>query len=508
MPDYMFLLESRLSPEQRAAMMRVQELSAALGLNVYLTGGTVRDLITGASLRDLDFTVEGNPSRIVRELEKGGAKIVSEDEKLRHAEVIFAGDCDGSIAAARDDYYVRPGTRPEIRWSTIMEDLRRRDFSLNAIAISLNPASRGLLLDPTNGLSDIERGEVRALTIHSFTNQPVRLLRVLRYAARMGFKLESRTQEWFDLAIERDLQHTIEQEDAGTELRAVSREERPAVVLKAWEQHDLLETIHPVLARRHPNYDEIARLMKVREDLFTAGLRPRLETPMLLAILGRLKEREQRSVLSKAGYRSAEADTVLEFEEKALGAQKELIGRKTKAPVDAYRFLEKLALDQMAYLLAESRNSGALSKIRAYLHKWRPIRSALPAVANELEALGFPRGQKFDAIVEQVFAMQLTGRGKTPEERVKILRKLSGIKEAPKKKDKEKKLAKAAEKHHKANGATPGGKPEHAADTGKKFAPKQPHKAAAAAARHAGKTGARRSHGKRPVAAKKSRGRK
>src|SRR5438034_4507773 len=74
MPDYMFLLESRLSPEQRAAMMRVQELSAALGFNVYLTGGTVRDLITGASLRDLDFTVEGNPSRIARELEKGDRK--------------------------------------------------------------------------------------------------------------------------------------------------------------------------------------------------------------------------------------------------------------------------------------------------------------------------------------------------------------------------------------------------------------------------------------------------
>jgi hypothetical protein len=104
--------------------------------------------------------------------------------------------------------------------------------------------------------------------------------------------------------------------------------------------------------------------------------------------------------------------------------------------------------------------------------------------------------------------MQLTGKGKTPEDRVKILRKLSGIKEAPKKKDREKKPAKAAEKHHKANGATPGGKPEHAADTGKKVAPKQPNKAAAAAVRHAGKAGARRGHGKRSVAAKKSRGRK
>src|SRR6266567_1315489 len=345
MPDYMFLLESRLSPEQRAVMLRVQELSAALGFNVYLTGGTVRDLVTGASLRDLDFTVEGNPSRIAHELEKGGAKILSEDEKYRQVEVLFAGDCEGSISAARDDHYVRPGTRPEIRWSTIMEDLRRRDFSLNAIAISLNPASRGLLLDPTNGLSDIERAEVRALTIHSFTNQPVRLLRVLRFAARMGFKIEQRTQEWFDLAIERDLQRTIEPEDAGSELRAVAREERPSVVLKAWEEHDLLEAISPVLAKKHPDYEAISRLMKVREDLFTAGFRPRLATPMLLAIVGRLKDREQANVLAKAGFRSAEADAVLSFEQQAREAQKELVGRKMNAPIDAYRFLEKLPLE-------------------------------------------------------------------------------------------------------------------------------------------------------------------
>src|ERR1700681_16455 len=354
MPDYMFLLESRLSPEQRAVLTRVQELSAAMGFNVYLTGGTVRDLVTGASLRDLDFTVEGNPSKIARELEKGGAKVLVEDEKFRQIEILFAGDCDGSISAARDDHYVRPGTRPEIRWSTIMEDLRRRDFSLNSIAISLNPASRGLLLDPTNGLSDIERGEVRALTIHSFTNQPVRLLRVLRFSSRMGFKLEQRTQEWFDLAIERELHKTIAPEDAGEELRALAREERPTVVLKAWEQHDLLEAVNPNLAKRHPDYDAITKLMKVREDLFTAGFRPRLASPMLLAILGKLKDREQGGVLSKAGYRSTEIDLALGFAERALESQKELIGKKMNAPIDAYQFLEQMPLDQIAYLLAES----------------------------------------------------------------------------------------------------------------------------------------------------------
>ena len=447
MPDYMFLLESRLSPEQRAAMLRIQELAAAMGYNVYLTGGTVRDLITGATLRDLDFTVEGNPSKIARELEKGGAKVLSEDEKLRHVEILFAGDVEGSISAARDEYYVRPGTRPDIRWSTIMEDLRRRDFSLNAIAISLNPASRGLLLDPTNGLSDIEHGEVRALTIHSFTNQPVRLLRALRFAARMGFKLESRTQEWFNLAIERELQKTITPEDAGGELRALAREERPHLILKEWDEHDLLELVHPLIAKKHPDYDAISRLIKVRDELFMAGFRPRLASPMMLAILGKLKDRELGHVLSKLGFRSAELEQVEEFPEEALEVQKELTGKKTKTAFEAYQYIEKSPLEIVAYLLAESNNSAAVSKLKAFLHKWRPIRQGLPVVANELEAIGMPRGPKFDAVIDQVFAAQLNGRGKTPEEREKMLRKLSGIKEVPKKKEKEKKGAKGAEKH-------------------------------------------------------------
>lgn len=445
MPDYMFLLESRLSPEQRAAMLRIQELAAAMGYNVYLTGGTVRDLITGATLRDLDFTVEGNPSKMARELEKGGAKVLFEDEKFRHIEILFAGDVDGSIAAARDEYYVRPGTRPEIRWSTIMEDLRRRDFSLNAIAISLNPASRGLLLDPTNGLSDIEHGEIRALTIHSFTNQPVRLLRALRFAARMGFKLESRTQEWFNLAIERELQKTITPEDAGEEMRALAREERPHLILKEWDENDLLELVHPLLAKKHPDYEAISRLIKVRDELFMAGFRPRLATPMMLAILGRLKDREVGHLLSKLGFRSAEIALVEEFPDKALEVQKDLAGKKAKTPIEAYRYIEKLPLDIVAYLLAESNNSAALSKLKAYLHKWRPIRQALPAVGNELEAIGMPRGPKFDHVVDEVFAAQLNGRGKTPEAREKMLRKLSGIKEPPKKK--EKKAAKGSDRH-------------------------------------------------------------
>lgn len=466
MPDYMYMLESRLSAEQRAAMMRVQELAAAASANVYLTGGAVRDLISGAPIRDLDFTIEGNPSRLVRELEKGGAQIVFEDERLRQVEMIFAGDCDGSLSAARDNVYARPGTTPEIRWSTIMEDLRCRDFSLNAIAISLNPASRGLLLDPTNGLSDIlENREIRALSIHSFTNQPVRLLRALRFATRMGFKLENRTAEWFSLAFDRDLQHEIPAEDAGAELRAVGREDKPVPILKAWESRDLLGTFHPQLARRHPHYDALQRLTKVRDDLVSAGLRPRLQWAAISAILGRLKSRERSAALSRMGFRSAEAASTLGLEEAAAKAQKMLASRKTAAPGDAYRFLEKLPLDQMAFLLAESSNSKALGKIRNYIHKWRPLRQELPNVETELAGLGMSRGPAFAKVIEQLFQQQLVGKGRNPIDRVKLLRRLSGIKEPPKKKVKEEKKKPASKfaqraAARKAEGsAAPVGKP-------------------------------------------------
>src|ERR1700722_6545353 len=405
MPDYMFQLESRLSPEQRAAMVRIQELAAESEANLYLVGGAVRDMISGMSVRRLLFRCEGNPSRILRELEKGGAKTIIENDTLRCFELILPGEVDASISAAREEVYARPGAKFEVRFSTIMEDLRRRDFSINAIAISLNANSRGLLLDPTNGLADLERREIRALSIHSFTNQPVRLLRVLRYAARMGFKMDSRTSESFRLALERKLQETVPQEDAGGELRQLAREEKPVAVLKAWESESLLEALHPLLAKRHPDYDAITRVTRVREDLVAAGFRPRLFAPVTAAILGRLKDRERSTVLNHMSLRAAEQRAVDNLEEDALKVVKLLSGPKTASVRDAYAFLEKTPLDFLGYILAESSNGKAVGKIKSYLNKWKPLRQGLPGVAVELEALGLEHGPKFDKVVEDFFQL-------------------------------------------------------------------------------------------------------
>lgn len=437
MPDYMYLLESRLSPEQRAVMERVQELAHAQDLNVYLTGGAVRDLISGMPIRDLDFTVEGNPAKMVRELEKGGAKTVWESEKIRHHEVIFAGDVDGSISAAREDHYERPGVKPEYRFSSIMEDLKRRDLGINAIAISLNTQSRGLLLDPMNGLADLEKQEVRVLSIHAFTNQPIRLMRTLRYAARMNFKVEPRTQEWFDLAMERELLKRIESGDVGHEVRAMARDDNPSATLKLWESHEMLELIHPGLQKRKPDYDSLNKLAKVRSNLYGSGLRPRLHLAVTYYTLGRLKDREAKSALRSMEYRSAEIEAIDELVPETQKVLKVLKSAKTNAAKDAYYYLASLRAEVVAFIETEMPNPRVLSKIRNYLQKWRPLRMASPA--GELEALGVERGQKFDKVIDQFFELQLRGKGKTPEDRTKILKNLAGIKDEPKKPEKGKK---------------------------------------------------------------------
>ena len=468
MPDYMYLLESRLTPEQRAVMERVQELSRAQDVNVYLTGGAVRDLISGMPIRDLDFTVEGNPVKMVRELEKGGAAVVWESEKLRHHEVIFAGDVDGSISGAREDHYERPGVKPDYRFSSIMEDLKRRDIGINAIAISLNTQSRGLLLDPMNGLADLEKQEIRVLSIHAFTNQPIRLMRTLRYAARMNFKMEPRTQEWFDLAMERGLVDRIESGDVGHELRAMARDDNAAATLKQWESHEMLELIHPSLQKRKPDYDSLNKLARVRSNLYGAGLRPRLHLAVTYYTLGRLKDREASSALRNLEYRAAEIDALDKLVPETQKVLKMLKSPKTNAPKDAYYYLASVHPEALAFIETEMPNSKALSKIRNYLQKWRPLRMASPA--GELEALGVERGPKFDKVIDQFFEMQLRGKGKTPEDRTKILKNLAGIKDEPKKPEKVKK-EKKGDKEAAASAEVKGKAKSQPATAGKTAAP-------------------------------------
>ncbi len=190
MADYIYTMELRLTPNQQKGVTLVQDIARAAGMNVYLTGGAVRDIISGFPIRDLDFTVQGNPLKLQKDFERVGAIIGGADDDTNTLYVTLPGSVRAEVSMARTERYEKTGKPPVITPGTLIEDLRRRDFTVNAMALSLNPGSRGLLMDPYNGAADIEAKLLRVLNNYAFVEDPSRLLRASRLSAR--FQLAAR----------------------------------------------------------------------------------------------------------------------------------------------------------------------------------------------------------------------------------------------------------------------------------------------------------------------------
>jgi len=193
MSDYIYMLESHLSPDQNRVVEDVQAAALQANLNVFLTGGAMSDMLAGFRIRDLDFVVEGPALKLAKAVcDRTGAKLISSDEHRKSAELVFANGVTAQIAMSRQEKHTRAGAKPQVSAATIQDDLRGRDFTCNAIALSLNKASRGLLLDPMNGLADIGRREIRSVNPYGFYDDPSRILRLARFRVRLGFGVEER----------------------------------------------------------------------------------------------------------------------------------------------------------------------------------------------------------------------------------------------------------------------------------------------------------------------------
>jgi tRNA nucleotidyltransferase/poly(A) polymerase len=265
MSDYMFMLESHLSPEQSAVLSAVQSAAADSNVSLFLTGGAMRDMLGGFPVRDLDFTVEGNALKLAKDLvKKAGARIVSEDEHKKSAEISFPNGGRCEVAMARTEKFGKPGVPPSVKPAIIHEDLRGRDFTINAIGLSLNRASRGLLIDPTNGLSDLERKELRAISNYSMYDDPLRMLRLIRLKARLGFTVDERTMNQLRNAREAEMEQYITPRALLHELRQICLEPSPFEVLKAMEEEKLLDLFVPGLTSAKLNPAGFQKLAKAK----------------------------------------------------------------------------------------------------------------------------------------------------------------------------------------------------------------------------------------------------
>jgi tRNA nucleotidyltransferase/poly(A) polymerase len=416
MSDYIFMLESHLSADQNRVLEQVQAAAGDAGVNLFLTGGGMRDMLGGFRVRDLDFSVEGNALKLVKTLAEQGARTLALDENRRSAELLFSSGVTAQVAMSRKERYAKTGAKPQVTPATIQEDLRGRDFTVNAMALSLNRASRGLLLDPTNGLADLGRRELRSTHPYVFYDDPTRLLRLVRLRVRLSFTVEERTRMQFDNARAAHVENLISARTLLDELRHIAAEPSPAAAIQALDEDGLLPLFSPALGAAKLNVQALVRLEKAAKLVESANIAvvPELAA-FLLALTAKLAPKEKSGLFKAVELPKAEIDQMRVLEPRARKLEQALKSARVKKPSHVYQILADARADEVVFLLGNSVQRVVQERIRNYLQKYRPaMQEIAPSEWKALE--GQPGTPKYNRSRRAFLASRLDVRPRKPAE--------------------------------------------------------------------------------------------
>jgi tRNA nucleotidyltransferase/poly(A) polymerase len=416
MSDYMFMLESHLSADQNRVLEQVQAAAGATGVNLFLTGGGMRDMLGGFQIRDLDFSVEGQALKVAKALEEQGARTLRVDENRRTAELLFANGVTAQVAMSRTERYSKTGSKPQVTPATIQEDLRGRDFTVNAMALSLNRASRGLLLDPTNGLADLGRREMRTTHPYVFYDDPARLLRLVRLRLRLSLTVEERTRLQYENARAAHLENLIPPGALLDELKHIAGEPNPAEVVQALDRDGLLMLFSPALAGAKLNLQALTRLQKAGKLVESANIpvAPQIDA-FLLALTAKLAPQEKSGLFKSLEMPKAEIDEMRNLEPRARKLEQTLKSARVKKPSHVYQILADARADEMVFLLGNSAQRVVQERIRNHLQKYLPaMQEVAPSAWNAVE--GQPGTPKYNRNRQAFVASRLDVRPRKPSE--------------------------------------------------------------------------------------------
>jgi tRNA nucleotidyltransferase (CCA-adding enzyme) len=404
MSDYIYILENHLSADQSRVVNEVQTAAGEANLNLFLTGGAMRDMLAGFRIRDLDFVVEGPALKLAKAVsDRTGAKIVASDDNRKSAELLFPGGVTTQIAMSRQEKYARTGAKPQVSPATIQEDLRGRDFACNAVALSLSKASRGLLLDPMNGLADIERRELRAVSVYGFYDDPSRLLRLIRLSVRLGFNIETRTELQVQNARLAEVEKSIPPRTFAEELRRIACEDNPAEILQALDEAGLIAMFVAPLTGPKLNLQGLSKLEKLArllpDDPKTRAARL---GPFFWVLAEKLTPKEKQVLVKGADLDKADADAWQKLEPNVKKLETALRSARIRKPSQVYQIVSAAAPEEVLLLMYRSELKPVQERLRNHFQKYLPL--ALEIAPEEFAALdgkpGTPKYQKArDALV-------------------------------------------------------------------------------------------------------------
>ncbi len=397
-------------------LKKIADLAAEESINLYLVGGVVRDILMGHASHDIDLVTEGDGMAFAQLIAQRLGGTVERHDQFATAGVTFSDHFHIDIASARQEYYEEPAALPVVEGSTIKEDLYRRDFTVNAMAISLNPETRGLLIDFFNGRSDLEKRYLRVLHNLSFIEDPTRLLRALRFEHSLGFNMDPHTADLAQQAIESGVFEKLTPGRIKDELLPILRGPKVFEVVGRMMDMGLWPHLFPELSR-DPKIREFVReapkvLEMIGEDL------PPLDTAQLCLLLVcfglSLEERQafaERFALTRAARRAL--INVREGYEHFMQAGR---SGKLRSPGDLYRYFKDLTTEEMVFfiVISDLRNFYLISQ---YLRN-KVFADSLDLDGSDLKKMGLPPGPIFGRVFSEIRRRRLNGKLLSREEQL------------------------------------------------------------------------------------------
>ncbi|MDQ6694654.1 MAG: hypothetical protein M3014_09580 [Chloroflexota bacterium] len=410
-------LQDTLPPAIPELLRAATDLAEKHGWDIYLVGGFVRDLLLGIASLDVDLSVVGDAATLAEEVAQQSGATVRKHSRFGTATLTpQGGGAHLDVVTARRETYASPGALPSVEEGTITDDLARRDFTVNALAVALRSNSPHQLLDPHSGMADLEAKVIRVLHSRSFIDDATRIFRAVKLATRLGFKMEQATVQLILEAVRDGVLATISTQRAIREVEFILQEPKASEMLATLERFGVLRAVHPELGWPY----ESGRMSF--EDL---NIDPLLREESLLAVMAAEyadeppeAERIARELLLTAPQVRLMRDAA------TLMGRWQSLSEEEQRPSRTYALLNDLgvrALEAVERIPTLQSSGLAHLRLQSYLTELRHTKPQLKG--EDLQRLGVEPGPDFKLIQDRLRASRLDGEAPRREDEEALVRR-------------------------------------------------------------------------------------
>jgi tRNA nucleotidyltransferase (CCA-adding enzyme) len=420
------LMRERLPRNILEILQQVGQAAEELGYTAYTVGGFVRDLFLRHENLDIDIVIEGDAIVFARRFASRYGARSREFHKFKTAVIIFPDGFKIDVATARTEYYEAPGALPVVEYSSIKMDLYRRDFTINTLAVKLNPRDFGTLMDFFGAHRDLKEKVISVLHNLSFVEDPTRVFRAIRFEQRFKFRVSKLTANLVNNAVKNNFFDRLSGARLFGELKLILQEENPIPAITRLAEFDLLKPIHPRLRYDEGTKGMLERIQAVLSWFDLLYLEEKFQRWLVyfLGLVEPLNPEELEEMVQRFKISPKKAAAITRGKETADHTLARLyrLGEDGRVPI--YRLLSPLGTEYLLYMLAKTRQEASKKAISLYFTHLKHLKPEMRG--RDFLALGFTPGPLIMEMLERLHEARLTEEVKTRAEEVELIRRSFG----------------------------------------------------------------------------------